>query len=61
MQLYIDRIYLTGDIGFRYIDYLKKLGPSDKRSSVTVYDLNQAMLDVGRQRANKWVSSLLYS
>ncbi|XP_035447832.2 2-methoxy-6-polyprenyl-1,4-benzoquinol methylase, mitochondrial [Spodoptera frugiperda] len=44
----------TGDIAFRYIKYLQNLGPSQgTHSSVTVCDINQAMLDVGKQRAQK--------
>ncbi|CAG9791141.1 unnamed protein product [Diatraea saccharalis] len=45
----------TGDITFRYINYLKNLNPppEDKKSSVTVCDINQAMLDVGKVRAEK--------
>ncbi|XP_045503224.1 2-methoxy-6-polyprenyl-1,4-benzoquinol methylase, mitochondrial [Colias croceus] len=45
----------TGDISFRYINYLRNLGPhaADKQSSVTVSDINQAMLDVGRVRAER--------
>uniref|UniRef100_A0A2A4K7M1 2-methoxy-6-polyprenyl-1,4-benzoquinol methylase, mitochondrial n=1 Tax=Heliothis virescens TaxID=7102 RepID=A0A2A4K7M1_HELVI len=44
----------TGDIAFRYIKYLQSLGPSHgAQSSVTVCDINQAMLDVGKQRAQK--------
>ncbi|XP_053616955.1 2-methoxy-6-polyprenyl-1,4-benzoquinol methylase, mitochondrial [Plodia interpunctella] len=43
----------TGDITFRYLNYLRNLGPSARRSAVTVCDINQAMLDVGKQRAIK--------
>ncbi|RVE43052.1 hypothetical protein evm_012283 [Chilo suppressalis] len=45
----------TGDITFRYINYLKNLkpAPKDKQSSVTVCDINQAMLDVGKLRAQR--------
>lgn len=56
----------TGDIAFRYIKYLNNLpklnddsGRNDddsainqKISHVTVSDINQNMLDVGKQRAN---------
>lgn len=51
----------TGDIAFRYIKYLNNLPPSNghgdgtvpsKTSHVTVADINQNMLDVGKQRAN---------
>lgn len=48
----------TGDIAFRYIKYLNNLPkPNDdinsnaKMSHVTVADINQNMLDVGKQRA----------
>ncbi|XP_060806784.1 2-methoxy-6-polyprenyl-1,4-benzoquinol methylase, mitochondrial [Amyelois transitella] len=45
----------TGDITFRYINYLRHRGPppAGRRSAVTVCDINQAMLDVGKQRAIK--------
>ncbi|XP_068623355.1 2-methoxy-6-polyprenyl-1,4-benzoquinol methylase, mitochondrial isoform X2 [Battus philenor] len=45
----------TGDISFRYINYLKNSGPApeNKQSKVTVYDINQAMLDVGQLRAQR--------
>ncbi|KAM3957892.1 ubiquinone biosynthesis protein COQ3, mitochondrial [Aphomia sociella] len=44
----------TGDITFRYINYLKNLGGAgERRSSVTVCDINQHMLDVGKLRAQK--------
>ncbi|CAG9126237.1 unnamed protein product [Plutella xylostella] len=45
----------TGDITFRYLNYLKNLGPApaNKRSQVTVCDINQAMLDVGKARAQR--------
>ncbi|XP_072934085.1 2-methoxy-6-polyprenyl-1,4-benzoquinol methylase, mitochondrial [Epargyreus clarus] len=45
----------TGDISFRYINYLKNLGPPPEgvRSSVTICDINQSMLDVGKIRAEK--------
>ncbi|XP_045771042.1 2-methoxy-6-polyprenyl-1,4-benzoquinol methylase, mitochondrial [Maniola jurtina] len=45
----------TGDITFRYLNYLKNQGlpATDKRSSVTVCDINQHMLDVGKARAEK--------
>ncbi|KAI5638750.1 ubiE/COQ5 methyltransferase family domain-containing protein [Phthorimaea operculella] len=44
-----------GDISFRYINYLRNLGPppEGKQSSVTVCDINQAMLDVGKSRAHR--------
>lgn len=41
----------TGDISFRYIKYLNKLNNSDVKSKVTVSDINQHMLDVGKQRS----------
>lgn len=47
----------TGDIAFRFLKYLKNLPPSSSdaeraaSSKVTVCDINQAMLDVGRKRA----------
>ncbi|CAK1590068.1 unnamed protein product [Parnassius mnemosyne] len=45
----------TGDISFRYINYLKNLGPppESKQSSVTICDINQSMLDVGKLRAQR--------
>ncbi|XP_047538269.1 2-methoxy-6-polyprenyl-1,4-benzoquinol methylase, mitochondrial [Vanessa atalanta] len=45
----------TGDITFRYINYLRNRANSDteKRSSVTVSDINQSMLNVGKVRAEK--------
>ncbi|XP_023941985.1 2-methoxy-6-polyprenyl-1,4-benzoquinol methylase, mitochondrial [Bicyclus anynana] len=45
----------TGDISFRYLNYLKNkdLSASDKPSSVTVCDINQHMLDVGKARAER--------
>ncbi|XP_013143900.1 PREDICTED: 2-methoxy-6-polyprenyl-1,4-benzoquinol methylase, mitochondrial [Papilio polytes] len=45
----------TGDISFRYIDYLKNLGPApeNKQSLVIISDINQAMLDVGKVRAQR--------
>jgi hypothetical protein len=47
---------VSGDISFRYINYLKNLGPAPehKQSSVTVCDINQAMLDVGKLRAQRY-------
>ncbi|XP_011882749.1 PREDICTED: 2-methoxy-6-polyprenyl-1,4-benzoquinol methylase, mitochondrial isoform X2 [Vollenhovia emeryi] len=42
----------TGDITFRYINYLRNTpNPRNVRSHVTVCDINQHMLDVGRKRA----------
>ncbi|XP_067015777.2 2-methoxy-6-polyprenyl-1,4-benzoquinol methylase, mitochondrial isoform X3 [Anabrus simplex] len=45
----------TGDIAFRYLKYLKLGYPNstDKESHVTVCDINQAMLDVGKARAER--------
>lgn len=44
----------TGDIAFRYINYVKKFPKTDdKKSSVTILDINQHMLDVGKQRAER--------
>lgn len=48
----------TGDIAFRFLKYLKTLPATDAEkamsSKVTVCDINQAMLDVGIQRAEKF-------
>lgn len=45
----------TGDIAFRFLKYLKNLPSADAgkavSSKVTLCDINQAMLDVGKQRA----------
>lgn len=43
----------TGDIAFRYLKYLKNTPNFDesKISHVTISDINQNMLDVGKQRA----------
>lgn len=44
----------TGDIAFRYLKYLKNLpidNDSTPKSHVTISDINQSMLDVGKQRA----------
>lgn len=44
----------TGDIAFRYIKYLQNLKNTDGvRSSVTVCDINQHMLNVGKVRAER--------
>lgn len=45
----------TGDITFRYINYLRnrKNAMAEKHSSVTVCDINQNMLNVGKNRAEK--------
>lgn len=44
----------TGDIAFRYLKYLKnsQLNLDTKKSHVTVSDINQNMLDVGKKRAD---------
>jgi len=51
-------VWLTaGDIAFRFIDFLKNMKHSsdspvtDSDSHVTVCDINQAMLDVGKSKA----------
>lgn len=45
---------VTGDIAFRYLDYLKKQqNPDNLSSHVTVCDINEAMLNVGKNRAQK--------
>ncbi|XP_034952199.1 2-methoxy-6-polyprenyl-1,4-benzoquinol methylase, mitochondrial [Chelonus insularis] len=50
----IDTAGGTGDITFRYLNYLNKLkNPKKLQSSVTVVDINQNMLDVGKIRAEK--------
>lgn len=45
----------TGDIAFRYIKYIENLPhtSTDEPSHVTIFDINQAMLDVGKERAKK--------
>ncbi|XP_012229569.2 2-methoxy-6-polyprenyl-1,4-benzoquinol methylase, mitochondrial [Linepithema humile] len=44
----------TGDITFRYINFLKNTpNPHNIRSCVTVCDINQHMLDVGKKRASR--------
>lgn len=45
----------TGDIAFRYINRIKKLPLNENlgKSSVTILDINQNMLDVGIKRAEK--------
>lgn len=44
----------TGDITFRYLNYLNNLkNPKNVKSYVTVSDINQNMLDVGKLRAKK--------
>ena len=45
----------TGDIAFRYIEYLRKQPDAlDKKSMVTILDINQNMLDVGEERAQRY-------
>ncbi|XP_077264695.1 ubiquinone biosynthesis protein COQ3, mitochondrial [Temnothorax americanus] len=44
----------TGDITFRYINFLRNTpNPRNVRSHVTVCDINQHMLDVGKKRASR--------
>lgn len=46
----------TGDIAFRFLKYLKNqkvIGNENNMSSVTILDINQNMLDVGKARAEK--------
>lgn len=46
----------TGDIAFRYLKYLnnsRKSGTDDPRSSLTISDINQHMLDVGKGRSEQ--------
>lgn len=45
----------TGDIAFRYINYIKKLAKTnpDIKNSVTILDINQHMLNVGMKRAER--------
>lgn len=44
----------TGDITFRYMNFLRKTpNPRNIQSHVTVCDINQNMLDVGKKRAKK--------
>lgn len=46
--------YSSGDIAFRYLEYLKKLpNPCGLSSKVTVSDINESMLNVGQNRASK--------
>lgn len=45
---------LAGDIAFRFLDYLKNQeNPDNVPSHVTVCDINEAMLNVGKNRAQK--------
>jgi ubiquinone/menaquinone biosynthesis C-methylase UbiE len=44
----------TGDIAFRLFEKLRNSSPplpNDKRPSITVFDINDAMLEVGKERA----------
>jgi len=42
----------AGDIAFRFIDFVRNMkSVSDSDTAVTVCDINQAMLDVGKRRA----------
>lgn len=46
----------TGDIAFRYINYIKKMAknsPEANKSAVTIFDINQHMLNVGIKRAER--------
>ncbi|XP_054262413.1 2-methoxy-6-polyprenyl-1,4-benzoquinol methylase, mitochondrial-like [Macrosteles quadrilineatus] len=49
----------TGDIAFRYLKYLRNIPKSNKtsisyeKSSVTICDINKAMLNVGKERGDK--------
>lgn len=44
----------TGDISFRYLNYLKNMkNPKNLNSHVTVSDINNNMLDVGKIRAER--------
>lgn len=50
----------TGDITFRYLNYLKNSpNPEKRKSHVTISDINKNMLDVGKSRAEKlgWISN----
>ena len=44
----------TGDIAFRYLDYLRRQpNPEQQQSRVTVCDINEHMLNVGKKRAER--------
>ncbi|ALC48491.1 CG2453 [Drosophila busckii] len=44
----------TGDISFRYLKYLaNQANPQQRQSHVTISDINQHMLDVGKERARQ--------
>ncbi|XP_066597951.1 2-methoxy-6-polyprenyl-1,4-benzoquinol methylase, mitochondrial [Prorops nasuta] len=54
----------TGDIAFRYLNYLKNTpNPRNSPSYVTVSDINENMLDVGKARAQRqgWVTENNYN
>ncbi|KAI9207712.1 UbiE/COQ5 methyltransferase [Polychytrium aggregatum] len=44
----------TGDIAFRFLDYIKRVHGSIGNASVTVVDINPAMLEVGKERATQF-------
>lgn len=45
----------TGDIAFRFLKYInKEPNPSERQSHVTISDINQHMLDVGKARAENF-------
>ncbi|XP_054730748.1 2-methoxy-6-polyprenyl-1,4-benzoquinol methylase, mitochondrial [Anastrepha obliqua] len=49
----------TGDIAFRYVNQLLKLKNIGNRSShITIADINQHMLDVGKERAKLYLPSI---
>lgn len=41
----------SGDIAFRFLDYIRNIHGDSSRASVKVVDINQAMLDVGKDRS----------
>ncbi|XP_053200444.1 ubiquinone/menaquinone biosynthesis C-methyltransferase UbiE-like [Panonychus citri] len=43
----------TGDIAFRFLDHMKCKYPNDSNHRVTVCDINENMLEVGKKRAAK--------
>jgi 2-methoxy-6-polyprenyl-1,4-benzoquinol methylase len=40
----------TGDISFRFLDYIQNIHGDSSNADVIVVDINQEMLDVGKQR-----------
>ncbi|KAJ3127131.1 2-hexaprenyl-6-methoxy-1,4-benzoquinone methyltransferase [Physocladia obscura] len=44
----------TGDIAFRFLDYCKKVYGANNTASVTVVDINPAMLEVGKERSKRF-------